>query len=203
MSSASDAQQFSPSVARNRGPILDVLKRVLPQKGLVFEVASGTGEHAIHFARHLPGPDLAAERPRRRRARLDRRLDRGGASAEYPRAAGLRRHVGVMAGRARRRRGVHQHDPHLAVDRDGGAAARRRAHPSRGRRALPVRAVQAGRTPHGAQQRGVRPRPPPAQPCVGRAGPRRRSKRPHPPMGYASTHTVEMPANNLSVIFAR
>jgi SAM-dependent methyltransferase len=54
MHSASDARQFSPSSARNRGPILDVLRRVLPQKGLVFEVASGTGEHAIHFAQHLP-----------------------------------------------------------------------------------------------------------------------------------------------------
>jgi SAM-dependent methyltransferase len=54
MSTASDARQFSPSTARNRGPILDVLKRVLPQKGLIFEIASGTGEHAIHFARSLP-----------------------------------------------------------------------------------------------------------------------------------------------------
>jgi SAM-dependent methyltransferase len=54
MSTASDARQFSPATARNRGPILDVLKRVLPQKGLIFEVASGTGEHAIHFARNLP-----------------------------------------------------------------------------------------------------------------------------------------------------
>ncbi len=54
MPSASDARQSSPAAARNRGPILDVLKRVLPQKGLVFEVASGTGEHATHFARHLP-----------------------------------------------------------------------------------------------------------------------------------------------------
>lgn len=55
MHSASDARQFSPSAARNRGPILDVLKRVLPQKGLILEIASGTGEHAMHFARHLPG----------------------------------------------------------------------------------------------------------------------------------------------------
>jgi SAM-dependent methyltransferase len=55
MLSASDAKRSSPSAARNRGPILDVLKRVLPQKGLVFEVASGTGEHAMYFARHFPG----------------------------------------------------------------------------------------------------------------------------------------------------
>jgi SAM-dependent methyltransferase len=46
---------FSPAVARNREPILDVLRRVLPRSGLVLEVASGTGEHAVHFARALPG----------------------------------------------------------------------------------------------------------------------------------------------------
>ena len=44
----------SPSVARNRDPILSVLRRVLPQQGRVLEIASGTGEHAVHFARGLP-----------------------------------------------------------------------------------------------------------------------------------------------------
>ena len=49
-----DRRQFSPSAARNRDPILAVLQRVLPDKGLVLELGSGTGEHAVHFARHLP-----------------------------------------------------------------------------------------------------------------------------------------------------
>jgi hypothetical protein len=44
----------SPSVARNRDPILSVLRRVLPSTGQVLEVASGTGEHAVHFAVALP-----------------------------------------------------------------------------------------------------------------------------------------------------
>lgn len=44
----------SPSIARNREPILSVLKRFLPPTGIVLEVASGTGEHAVHFARTLP-----------------------------------------------------------------------------------------------------------------------------------------------------
>lgn len=44
----------APSVARNRDPILAVLRRVLPQAGLVLEVASGTGEHAVYFAAALP-----------------------------------------------------------------------------------------------------------------------------------------------------
>lgn len=44
----------SPSVARNRDPILSVLRRVLPSTGQVLEIASGTGEHAVHFAAALP-----------------------------------------------------------------------------------------------------------------------------------------------------
>jgi SAM-dependent methyltransferase len=44
----------SPSVARNRDPILSVLRRVLPRTGQVLEIASGTGEHAVHFAAALP-----------------------------------------------------------------------------------------------------------------------------------------------------
>ncbi|KAA2242229.1 DUF938 domain-containing protein [Salinarimonas soli] len=45
----------SPSVQRNREPILAVLRGVLPPTGLVLEVASGTGEHAVHLAGALPG----------------------------------------------------------------------------------------------------------------------------------------------------
>ncbi|MFN7950133.1 MAG: DUF938 domain-containing protein [bacterium] len=50
-----DARLRAPATARNRDPILDVLRRVLPTEGLVLEIASGTGEHAVHFARHLLG----------------------------------------------------------------------------------------------------------------------------------------------------
>jgi SAM-dependent methyltransferase len=50
-----DARQFSPSAARNCGPIRDVLARVLPGKGNVLEIGSGTGEHAICFAKAMPG----------------------------------------------------------------------------------------------------------------------------------------------------
>ena len=49
-----DGALTSPSVARNREPILAVLRRVLPVRGIVLEIASGTGEHAIHFAAALP-----------------------------------------------------------------------------------------------------------------------------------------------------
>jgi SAM-dependent methyltransferase len=67
LTSGDDARRHAPSTARNRGPILDVLRRRLPRHGLVLEIASGAGEHAVFFARALPGlrfqpsdPDPAA-----------------------------------------------------------------------------------------------------------------------------------------------
>jgi SAM-dependent methyltransferase len=45
----------SPASERNRGPILAELLRLLPPHGTALEVASGTGQHAAHFARSLPG----------------------------------------------------------------------------------------------------------------------------------------------------
>ena len=50
-----DAREFSSSAARNRGPIREVLTRVLPKKGFALEIGSGTGEHVICFAKALPG----------------------------------------------------------------------------------------------------------------------------------------------------
>ena len=44
----------APAAARNVGPIGDVLERWLPDSGLVLEIASGTGEHALAFARRFP-----------------------------------------------------------------------------------------------------------------------------------------------------
>jgi len=50
-----DARLFSPSSERNREPIAVVLRRCLPATGTVLEIASGTGEHVAWFAAQLPG----------------------------------------------------------------------------------------------------------------------------------------------------
>jgi hypothetical protein len=52
-----DPRRHSPAADRNAPPILAQLQRVLPSKGLMLEIASGTGQHAAGFADGLPGWD--------------------------------------------------------------------------------------------------------------------------------------------------
>ncbi len=52
---AEDPRRFAPAAARNRDALLEVLRDILPAHGLVLEIASGTGEHAVHIATALPG----------------------------------------------------------------------------------------------------------------------------------------------------
>src|SRR5271167_2389633 len=62
----------SQACERNKGPILEVLRIAFADRSTVLEIGSGTGQHAVHFAAHLPHltwhpteqltylPDLAA-----------------------------------------------------------------------------------------------------------------------------------------------
>ena len=49
-----DPRRHSPAAERNQGPILLALQRLLPRTGQMLEIASGTGQHAAHFAAGLP-----------------------------------------------------------------------------------------------------------------------------------------------------
>ncbi len=44
---------FSPSSERNKDPILEKLKTHLQNSSSVLEIGSGSGQHAIHFTKHL------------------------------------------------------------------------------------------------------------------------------------------------------
>jgi SAM-dependent methyltransferase len=54
MRSMADQLLTSPAAERNKQPILDLLKSVLPAEGSVLEIASGTGQHVCFFAQALP-----------------------------------------------------------------------------------------------------------------------------------------------------
>ena len=67
-----DSRLRAPAVARNRDAIVDVLRRVLPADGLVLEIASGSGEHAAHFAAAFPDLVFQPSDPdRQARASID------------------------------------------------------------------------------------------------------------------------------------
>ncbi len=50
MTDSKDLRRYYPATERNRDSIVSVLRRILPQSGLILEVASGSGEHAAHLA---------------------------------------------------------------------------------------------------------------------------------------------------------
>ncbi len=54
MRELSGARLFSPSAARNRGPITETMQALLPRAGLFLEIGAGTGEHCVHAAPGFP-----------------------------------------------------------------------------------------------------------------------------------------------------
>jgi len=58
-----DARRHAPATARNSEPIAAILRDALPAAGTVLEVASGSGEHAIFFARAFPALDWIPSDP--------------------------------------------------------------------------------------------------------------------------------------------
>jgi len=60
-------KEFAPSADRNKEEILAVLPGILPAEGAILEIASGTGQHAVHFAPHFP---RATWQPTDRRAEI-------------------------------------------------------------------------------------------------------------------------------------
>ena len=60
---ADAARLFSPSAARNRDAIGDILAKLLPQRARVLEIGSGTGEHAVAVCQRRPDLDWQPSDP--------------------------------------------------------------------------------------------------------------------------------------------
>jgi SAM-dependent methyltransferase len=56
-------KRYAPATLRNRDAVVDVLRSALPKRGTVLEVASGSGEHVVHFAQAFPSLDWQPSDP--------------------------------------------------------------------------------------------------------------------------------------------
>ena len=58
-------KNHAPATLRNREPIAEVLAEELPESGLILEIASGTGEHAVYFSERFPALEWQPSDPDR------------------------------------------------------------------------------------------------------------------------------------------
>ncbi len=167
-----DHRQYAPATVRNRDFILDVLRDVLPTTGIVLEIASGSGEHVVHFARNFPSlafqpsdpePDalrsIAAWVKAAQVTNVRAPIVLDASQSPWPIASADGNHL-------------HQHGPHLAlrcdarIDQGCGCDT-----PSRVT-VLSLWPVQTPRVRNGPEQPSVRPEPSRSQPDLGSAKPR-------------------------------
>ncbi len=169
-----EGAQRAPAAARNRDPILAVLRRVLPARGTVLEIASGTGEHAVHFAAALP--DLTWQP-------TDRDSDALRSIAAHRKSARLRNLLSPIELDASAPVWPLVHaDAVVAINMIHIAPVGGGRRPGRGRpaaartrlRAVPLWPVQSGRKPHRPEQCRLRRWSAGAQSAMGRARSRRR-----------------------------
>ncbi len=80
MQPVADELPFAPAAERNKQAILDVLKPRLPGHGMVLEIGSGTGQHAVHFAADIKTIQWQPSERRQNLAGLNRQVEAAGLS---------------------------------------------------------------------------------------------------------------------------
>ena len=196
-----DPRQHAPSTLRNRDFILGVLRDVLPTKGVILEIASGSGEHVVHFARNfpirLPPSDREPDTLQSVAAWLKATRVTNVRAPVVPYVSAV-----TLADRYGRRDHLHQHGPHFTRDATLGLIRSAAA-------ILPPTAPfylygpykREGFAPTPSNQafdRRLRDRNPTwglrnleAVAAIARS------------VGFSAPTITEMPANNLSVVFQR
>jgi len=154
-----DHRLYAPATLRNRDVVLDVLRGVLPTTGVVLEVASGSGEHIVHFAQNLPSLAFQPSDP------SPEALLSIPAWVKATRVTNVRPPVILDASEAPWP--ITSADAIVCINMVhiapwsaiGGLVSGAAEVPCPTDHALPVRPVQAGRGPYSREQRGVRSEP--------------------------------------------
>ena len=167
-----DPRQFAPATLRNRDFILGILRDVLPTNGVILEVASGSGEHVVYFARNFPSSRFPTFRSRAGRAAERRGMGEGHTRHECALAGGLGRLAITLADRFGRRDHLHQYGPHFTLGRDAGIDQGCGRDPSSDGAVLSLWPIQTRRIRNDPEQPSVRPKPSRSQPDLGSARPR-------------------------------